>query len=147
MTVYEDIERIDILDVDDALARELVRIADLKAQIDTLETEKKLLTERVVKQLDADGQATVGVLTPQGERMRATVVRSPVKDVNLAVLRDINEDLYINITTRKVDSKKLNHALNTGQFTESEIARTISIVERSPYIRFSPLVGGGDFDE
>lgn len=146
MTVYEEIERIDMLDTDDSLARELVRIADLKAQIDILEAEKKMLTERVVKQLDADGHTTVGLTTPQGDALRATVVRSPVKEVNLAELQSINEDLYINITTRKLDSKKLNYALNTGQFSEAEL-RTVSVVERSPYVRFSPLSGSGGADE
>lgn len=146
MTIYDDLDYLHTLDVEDTLSKEIIRIADLKAQIDVLEAERKMLSEHVIKQLTADGHRTVGVSTPQGERMRVTINRSSTKDVNLVQLRALNWELYEAITKRVVDATQLDRAINTHKFDEATM-HTIRIVEKAPYLRFTPIIDRAGADE
>lgn len=138
MTVYDDTDYLHNIDADDAIGRELVRINDLRRQIDDLKAEKDILTERVVKELEAEGHRTVGVHTPQGDHMRATITRTPTKQVNLAQLQELNEPLFRKVTKPVLDTTALNRELNKGSFTETEL-HCISVAYSKPFLRFSDV--------
>lgn len=124
------------LDAESLLAREVIRLNDIKRTISALDSEMKILSERVVKQLKADGLRIVGVTTPAGDRLNATVVTPSTREVNLVLLKELDQSLYERVTKRVVDSSALERALLTRKFTEKTI-NTISSKERSSYIRFS----------
>jgi hypothetical protein len=138
MTTYDEIDYLPHLDTEDPVGREIVRINDLRRQIDELKLEKDILSERVTKQLEADGVRTVGVATPQGETLRATVTKTPSRKVNLVQLKEVNEPLYYKITKPTLDTEALNREINKGSFTEQEI-HLISISYSKPFIRFSEV--------
>lgn len=149
MTAYaEDIELEPAPEYDTTtmLGYDLQRLAELKASIDALEAERKSLSEQVIKQLEAEGHRSVTLVPDSGQRMRATVNRSATKEVNLVKLREMDEDLYEYVTKRVVDSTALDHAINTHKFTEAAL-HTISIKQRSPYIRFSLINEHEDFND
>lgn len=136
MTTFDEIDYLPQLDTDDPIGREIVRINDLRRQIDELKLEKDILTERVTKQLEADGVRSVGVATPQGETLRATVTKTPSRKVNLVQLKEVNEPLYYKITKPVLDTEALNREINKGSFTEQEI-HLVSVSYSKPFIRFS----------
>lgn len=142
MTALEELDYLHHYDNDDPIGREIVRINDLRRQIDDLKAEKDMLTERVVKQLEAEGMRTVAVATPQGENMRVTVTRTPSRQVNLVQLKEINEDLYRKITKPVLDTAALTRELNKGSFTENEMHSTISVTYSRPFLRFSDINAG-----
>lgn len=145
MTIYDETEFLHFIDTDDPTGREIVRINDLRRQIDDLKAEKDMLTERVTKQLEADGYRTVGIATPQGDRVRATLSRTPSRRVNLVQLQEVNEPLYYKITKTVLDTEALNREINRGSFTEREI-HLISVTYSKPFIRFTDASTGGEAD-
>lgn len=139
MTVYDETEILHYID-NEHLSGEIIRINDLRRQIEDLKAEKDILTERVAKELAAEGHRTVGVATPQGERIRATVTQTPTKQVNLVQLREINPDLYRKITKTVLDATALNRELNKGNFSETEL-HCVSVTYSRPFLRFSDVNG------
>lgn len=138
MTTYDEIDYLPRLDIEDPVGREIVRINDLRRQIDELKLEKDILSERVTKQLEADGVRSVGVATPQGETLRATVTKTPTRKVNLVQLKEVNEPLYYKITKSVLDTEALNREINKGSFTEQE-SHLISVSYSKSFIRFSEV--------
>lgn len=138
MTTYDEVDYLPQFDDNDPMGREIVRINDLRRQIDELKLEKDILTERVSKQLEADGLRSVGVATPQGEILRATLTQTPSRKVNLVQLKEVNESLYYKVTKSVLDTEALNREINKGSFTEQEM-HLISVSYSKPFIRFSEI--------
>lgn len=138
MTTFEDTEYLHYLEDDDTVSREIIRINDLRRQIDELKAEKDILTERVAKELEAHALRTVGVRTPSGDAMRATVTRTPTRQVNLAHLRKVNSELYNKVTKSVLDTTALNRELNKGSFNEAE-QHLITVSYSKPFLRFSDI--------
>lgn len=138
------IEHTPVLSEDDALARTIARLNDIKAAIAQLEDEKTYLSEQIIKELP-DTPSAVATL-PDGSMVKATVVRSSTKEVNLVRLRDLDEDLFNHVTTIKLDGRSLDRALNAGRFNTPDLMATLSVKEKAPYVRLSPFNPYSDDD-
>jgi hypothetical protein len=123
---------------DSQLSRELLRLADLKRTIDMLDAERKEISDRVTKQMNADGLLKCAVVAPDGQRMRASLVQSVTHDVNLVRLQEMDPYLFERVTKRVVDSTALKKAMNMGHFTE-QTASTLSVKPRAAYVTFSAI--------
>lgn len=143
-TLGDDVLEAVTLSDHDPVAREIVRLADLKAKIAELEAEAKFVSERVIKEIDSIGFGSVQAEKPDGDFVRATVVRSHTKEVNLAELEKVDAALFEKITVRKVDGKALDRAIHAGKFLDPNVSRTVSIKERAPYVRISSAEINGD---
>ena len=125
--------------VDPGLDQETV---DLLEQLRTARQQRDAY-DALVKELNAQIaeriERTAYFADGTGQRWQASVVRKEDIVVNLDLLRERSEDLYIDVTKRVFDRTAFEHAVRSGVVSRDMAFEVATFKQQNPYIAFKKL--------
>jgi hypothetical protein len=105
---------------------------------DELDDEIKRLNAKIIllSDTDADAAKSDTFEDAEGNTWRAAVVRKSSFEVDLEQLREVNEDVYIDVTKRVLDRSAFENATYKNLIDDELIKKIVQFKPQTPYIMF-----------
>jgi len=134
--MYDYEEEEDLPEIDEVWAKDLNRLRELKEQKAYIDEEIAYLNAKAAEDnihglyTDADGVTHKVTLRQDSNAPRVT---------NAKELRENHPELWMEIATVQVDTKKLKDAIKRGYFSGTEASRYMSQTQKRPWLQITPL--------
>lgn len=119
-----------------ALISDLGHLADLKLRKAEIEKAIEDWQASLVKEMDADKLSELEFTDSAGRPVRATVVRSTTRTIDLAALAEMDELLANAVSKRVVDKERWDKAERMGLLSQPKFANLVQVRPKKPYILF-----------
>lgn len=119
----------------DPVLREYV---DAKAALDHAERRLKQAQDALLEQMRAKHQKSYKWTNPEGKSTSVTYVQGQTAQIDEKGLRRaLTAKVFDKYTTKKLDRKRMEAAMETGEVDPMVVSRFVTMRDNNPYLKFT----------